>query len=177
VVGPSGAGKDSLIDGARRILAGDPGFHFVRRVVTRQAIGEDHDTMTQDAFDVAEREGAFILSWRAHGLAYGIPAAAQAHRAAGTVAVANASRLAIPEARRHLAPIHIVAVTAAAEALAARIARRGREDAESLRERLRAAAIELPKGPDVTRLDNDGTLDAGIASFVAALRAVRDQAI
>jgi ribose 1,5-bisphosphokinase len=176
VVGPSGAGKDSLIDGARRALAGDAGFLFVRRVVTRPAVGEDHDTMTADEFDAAEQGGAFILSWRAHGLAYGIPASAQRQRAAGIVAVANASRLAIPEARRHLAPIHIVAVTAPAEILAARIAQRGREDAESARERLRSAAIALPKGPDVTRLDNGGSLESGIAAFVAALRRARDQA-
>ena len=177
VVGPSGAGKDSLIDGARRILGDDPGFHFVRRIVTRTAMGEDHDTLSPAAFEEAERAGAFLLSWRAHGLAYGLPISAQDRRVRGSVVVANASRVAIPEARRHLTPLAIIAVTAPAEVLAARIATRGREDEAALRERLRSAAVELPTGADVIRLDNDGALESGIARFVDALRQVRAQAI
>ena len=177
VVGPSGAGKDSLIDGARRELGSDPGYHFVRRVVTRAAMGEDHDTLDLAAFEEAERAGAFLLSWRAHGLAYGLPIAAQDHRARGAVAVANASRAAIPEARRHLTPLTIIAVTAPPEVLAARIAGRGREDEAAARERLRGAAVALPTGSDVIRLDNDGALETGIARFVAVLRGVRAQTI
>lgn len=35
IVGPSGAGKDTLMDYAAARLCGRPGFHFTRRVITR----------------------------------------------------------------------------------------------------------------------------------------------
>ena len=76
VVGPSGAGKDTLINAAREALAGDRRFAFPRRVVTRPAVAalEDHDSVTRAEFALQEANGAYALSWEAHGLHYGLPA-------------------------------------------------------------------------------------------------------
>ena len=95
VVGPSGAGKDTLLDAARGALAGDPRFRFVRRVITRPADpgGEDHEPVTEA--DFATRD--FALQWQAHGLRYGIPADIAVDLAAGLVVVANVSRAIIAE--------------------------------------------------------------------------------
>src|SRR5690606_17796598 len=73
VVGPSGAGKDSVINFARDKLGDE--VVVVRRVVTRTADGgsEDHDSLSAEAFAAAERGGQFALSWEAHGLNYGLP--------------------------------------------------------------------------------------------------------
>src|SRR5688500_15089949 len=72
VVGPSGAGKDTIIDYARMVLKDEPGFHFVRRVVTRPSSvdAEDHDTLSEAEFSKALQSGAFSHQWEAHGLCY-----------------------------------------------------------------------------------------------------------
>src|SRR5580692_8194818 len=98
VVGPSGAGKDTLLDAARRAVADDPRFRFVRRVITRpaEAGGEAHEAVTDAEF--ATRD--FALAWQAHGLRYGIPADIAADLQSGRVLVANSSRgITTPEPR------------------------------------------------------------------------------
>lgn len=173
VVGPSGAGKDSLIDHARSALADDAGIdaRFVRRVVTREADAgaEDHDTLSDDAFTRAEKSGAFALSWEAHGLRYGIPSTVDAEIAAGAVVIANLSRAAIPALRARYPRTLVVEVTAAPEVLAARLAGRGRESAADVMARLARSAGSTPVG-DLT-IRNDASLKQAGDAFVRAIRA------
>ena len=70
VVGPSGAGKDSLLREAARILAADRHIVFPRRVITRPShdATEAHDSLSVADFLEAQAEGRFALSWEAHGL-------------------------------------------------------------------------------------------------------------
>ncbi len=167
VCGPSGVGKDTLIDAAR---AARPDLLVPRRVITRpaEAGGEAHDAADLPAFEAMEARGAFLLSWRAHGLAYGIPAEAGAALAAGRHVLANVSRSVVGEARRRAAPVRVLLVTAPAEALARRLAARGREAEAEIARRLARAELEGPTGPDVTTIVNDD-LAAATAAFLAAL--------
>ena len=96
VVGPSGAGKDTLMGGARAALAQDTRFRFVRRAITRpaEAGGEDHEALNASAFAARQEAGGFALFWEAHGLSYGIPSDIEADLAARRVVIANLSRAA-----------------------------------------------------------------------------------
>jgi phosphonate metabolism protein PhnN/1,5-bisphosphokinase (PRPP-forming) len=165
VVGPSGAGKDTLLDGAKRALAGDPRVRFVRRVITRpaEAGGEDHEPATDAEF--AAR--TFVLQWQAHGLRYGIPDITE-DLAIGLTVVASVSRSVIAEAVRRF-PTRVIEVTAPPDVLAARLAARGRETAADIAGRL-ARQVPLPAGVAVTRVVNDGTPEQGIDRFLRALR-------
>ncbi|MEN2979283.1 phosphonate metabolism protein/1,5-bisphosphokinase (PRPP-forming) PhnN [Tistrella bauzanensis] len=171
IVGPSGAGKDTLIDRARAALAPAGGHVFVRRVITRPAGsgGEDHLAETPDGFARRAAAGDFLLHWQAHGLCYGIPAAIDRDRAAGRIVVANVSRAVIDQARREAAPVRIVVVDAPDAVLAARLAARGREDAADIRARLMRARATMPVGPDVVVVDNGGDLDQATAAFIRAI--------
>ncbi|RUU77437.1 phosphonate metabolism protein/1,5-bisphosphokinase (PRPP-forming) PhnN, partial [Mesorhizobium sp. M7A.F.Ca.MR.362.00.0.0] len=64
VVGPSGAGKDTVIGYARVRFADETRLEFVRRVITRPSdvASEDHDTLADAAFVEAEADGAFAIS-------------------------------------------------------------------------------------------------------------------
>jgi phosphonate metabolism protein PhnN/1,5-bisphosphokinase (PRPP-forming) len=171
VVGPSGAGKDTLLNAARRALAGDARFRFVRRVITRQADpgGEDHEPATEAEF--ATRD--FALQWQAHGLRYGIPADIAGDLASGVVVVANVSRAVIDEAAARF-PVRVIEVTAPPQVLAERLAARGRETAANIAARL-ARAVPLPGNVEVETVLNDAAPEIGTERFLAALnRAASD---
>jgi phosphonate metabolism protein PhnN/1,5-bisphosphokinase (PRPP-forming) len=165
VVGPSGAGKDTLIEAARLALADDPRFRFVRRVITRPADagGEAHEAVSEAEF--AARD--FTLQWQAHGLRYGIPAAVIDDVGLEQVVVANVSRTVVAEAAQRL-PTRVIEVTASADVLAARLALRAREDAADAATRL-SRRVAIPDGVDVETVTNDGSLREGVARFLAAL--------
>jgi phosphonate metabolism protein PhnN/1,5-bisphosphokinase (PRPP-forming) len=166
VVGPSGAGKDTLIDAARVRL---PGLHVVRRVITRPeaAGGEAFEGVTSAEFRRRKAAGAFAIDWRAHGLFYGIPTTIEAPLAAGRTVLFNGSRAALPAARARFPALEVVAVTAPDAVLAHRLAGRGRETAEEIAARLSRAAYALPAGARV--VVNDGSVNEGLARFLAAL--------
>ena len=175
VVGPSGAGKDSLIAWCRQRLAGDPAVVFPRRVVTRTADSgaEDHDAATEAEFEAGVAEGAFALHWRAHGLGYGIPASIAADLAAGRNVVVNVSRAVLDEARRRFPPVRVAVVTAPPEVLAERLRRRNRETVGDIATRLARAAAYAPTGPDVVLIENAGSLEEAGAHLAALVMARR----
>ena len=168
VVGPSGVGKDSVMEG----LAATPGFALVRRVITRpsEAGGEAFDGVTQKAFDRMAGQGAFALHWQAHGLSYGIPAAETARLAQGTDLLVNLSRAVLVEASRRFPGLIVLNLTAAPEVLAARLAARGRETPQDIARRLARADLALPQGLDIRTVDNGGALP----DTIRAARAVLD---
>ncbi len=177
VVGPSGAGKDTLMAGARVALAGDPRIRFVRRAITRpaEAGGEEHRALTEAAFEAERAAGGFALHWQAHGLRYGIPRDIEDDIAQGRVVVANLSRAVLAEADARY-PLLVLEITAPPDVLAARLAARGREDAADVAARL-AREAAVPAGLAVSRVLNDGPVEVGIAALVSALRAAPDQTI
>ena len=169
VVGPSGAGKDSVIAG---VAAARPDLLVVRRVVTRPA-DPTEPFQPSDPQDFARRRdaGEFVLHWDAHGLNYGIPADARAAQLAGRPILFNGSRGALAQAARVLAPLSVIVLDADPAVLAARLAARGREDAAAIAARLDQAGLALPDLPGVPvhRLDNSGALDDTVAALLALL--------
>lgn len=171
IVGPSGSGKDTLIDAARSALASDPRFHFPQRDITRPADagGEDHNPVDVPTFEARRSAGAYALSWGAHALFYGVPVEVEEILRSGISVVVNVSRSVIDEARRRFPPTAVVSLSVPEDVLRRRLAARGRESAEQIESRVARAAAVPVTGPNVFPVVNDGTLETATARFMAAI--------
>ncbi|RXZ32762.1 phosphonate metabolism protein/1,5-bisphosphokinase (PRPP-forming) PhnN [Oxalobacteraceae bacterium CAVE-383] len=171
VVGPSGAGKDSLIDGARASLEASQRFAFAQRVITRPAgaPGEDHLAMDAAQFAAADAAGSFLITWEAHGLRYGLPVALLNALQAGRHVIANGSRAMVKALSGCVPRLVVIEVTAPPEVLAARIKGRGRETGDEIKKRLQRQVDALPEDIETLRVMNDGSLEQGIQRFIFTL--------
>jgi len=171
VVGPSGAGKDSLIEGARAHLGETGRYVFARRTITRPtgAPGEDHNGVTEDQFRSSVSAGEFLITWEAHGLSYGLSTDLLTALSNGRNVIANGSRKMIRELAGLVPRLVVVEVTASVDVLAARILARGRETALQARARVMRQVEPLPVDIETLRVSNDGTLEQGITRFMHAL--------
>ena len=176
VVGPSGAGKDSIITGAAERFDGDPRLAFARRLITRPAAGgtEKHTEISAAGFADLVRQGSVMLSWEAHGSRYGLPASLAGALEGGRCVVANVSRTVVSEARCRFAPVTVVEVSASPDTLAARLAARGRESLSEIESRLRRAGALSSYDADFI-VDNNGALATAVERFTAILRQILDQ--
>jgi phosphonate metabolism protein PhnN/1,5-bisphosphokinase (PRPP-forming) len=172
VVGPSGAGKDTLIAAAKTALAADRRFCFPAREITRPGNtgGEAHIAVTADAFHSRDLAGAYALSWHAHDTWYGIPRIIDDYLATGGIVVVNVSRAVIDAARGRYPGTVIVHVTAPREMLVRRLEGRGRETDRRVAARLERGNWFAVAGPDVITVVNDGEPETAAISFIALLR-------
>lgn len=168
VVGPSGAGKDTLIAAAR---AARPALHVVRRIITRpaEAGGEPFEGVDGAEFAARAAAGAFCLTWDAHGLSYAVPASALDAVDRGEDVVFNGSRAMLAEAWDVFPNLTVILVTAPIGVLADRLAARGRETAPEIAARLARTRYEVPPGIPVRVVENGGRLEDAVAAFLAAL--------
>lgn len=171
VVGPSGAGKDTLMAIAARHFAGRPDVHFVRRVITRdsQAGSEDHTSVSEAGFVAMQQAGAFAVSWDAHGLKYGIPAAVHQELAQGHLVVANGSRSVLHRFADAFPRLKVLNITARPEVLAERLMARGRETREDIMQRLARGSLTVDDRFDVVEIDNSGNVEDAGKAIVATL--------
>ena len=175
VVGPSGSGKDSVIDYARDRLPADANIVFAQRTITRPASagGEKHVAVSEAEFERMLTQGQLAMHWRANGLSYGIGAEIRTWLDYGRTVVVSGSRAHLPAAIADFPGLEVVQVSASVETLRARLGARGREDAAQVEGRLqRAASLSLPPGTPACRIDNDGELAAAGERLLACLLGV-----
>lgn len=151
VVGPSGAGKDTLLGFAKAACAEDPNIVFARRVITREAsAAEDNEEISRDAFEAAKARGDYAVFWEAHNHCYALSITIDDELGAGRTVVANVSRTVIGAIRRAYADVVVVLITAPPQVLAERLATRRRSSDGRLENRLGRIVDDTNAAPDIT---------------------------
>ncbi|ACC72901.1 phosphonate metabolism protein/1,5-bisphosphokinase (PRPP-forming) PhnN [Paraburkholderia phymatum] len=176
VVGPSGAGKDSLLHFAREHVAGSS-ILFAHRYITRETgHNENHIALTREEFAARSAQGLFALEWSSHELHYGIGIEIDAWLDRGCTVVVNGSRAYLSRALKRYQHLEVVHIHAAPHILAARLSARGRETQEQVAARLaRQAPFTLPDGAHLTHIDNSGSLEQAGLAFVDVLKGTAQQ--
>jgi ribose 1,5-bisphosphokinase len=164
VVGPSGAGKDSLMSYARARLqdSGAPAVLFAHRYITRpaEAGGENHVAVTRTEFARMRALHLFALDWESHGHAYGIGREIELWLGRGAGVVMNGSREYLPEAARRFPELCVVSIEVDPAVLRARLETRGRESAREIEKRLARAREYTVDHPRLARVHNNHELAA-----------------
>ena len=170
VVGPSGAGKDTLLRLAQAACADDHDVVFPRRVVTRESSAdEDNVALGPDEFRHALGHGDFAVHWEAHGHSYALPLDINDDIRAGRAVVVNVSRTVIAALRQAYANVVVVAITAPPDVLAQRLAARARHSDGSITDRLARSVDDAAANADVTIL-NAGSADYHGRQLVRVIR-------
>lgn len=171
VVGPSGAGKDTLMDALKQRLEGRKDVCFARRAITREADAdaEDHDTLSRDEFNELVNRNDVALAWQAHDLGYVIPRSYDDFVLSGGTVIANGSRKVLQRACDKYQTAVVLLITAPIEVLADRLAARGRETKEEIRKRLERADLEPENVDNLIRIENTGTIEAAVDQMLRAL--------
>jgi len=174
VIGASGAGKDSLLRGARAQLAGE-NVIFAHRYITRpvELAGENHIALSPQEFRTRQHAGLFAMHWHSHDLDYALGIEINAWLERGLNVVMNGSRAYLDEAaRRYPENLVPVLVRVSPEVLRARLEARGRENAAQIDERLAGAlAFEGLNHPRLCSIQNDTELAYATAQLIEVLRA------
>lgn len=172
VMGPSGAGKDSVLGRARAMLPPEAPVIFAHRYITRphDIGGENHVALSRTEFAMRRAHGLFAYHWHAHGNDYGVGREIHDWRGAGMTVVVSGSRDHFQKTGGLDSLARPVLITAPAERLKQRLAGRGRETALQAAERLdRAGAYDDLADPRLVTIVNDGALDDAARAFVTLL--------
>jgi ribose 1,5-bisphosphokinase len=174
VVGPSGVGKDAILNAARAQLEGRGEVLFAHRYITRaaEAGGENHIWLSEAEFAQRRRLGLWALEWESHSYLYGVGVEIDEWLDAGAMVVLNGSRAALDQAAERYPQLVPVVIEASPEVLRQRLMLRGRENAQEIEERMRrTAALPALAHPRLQHIQNDGALQDAVDALLRILKA------
>lgn len=169
IIGPSGCGKDSLI---RELRHSSIDLHSAKRVITRPSHdeSEDYESVSFEDFETLSHQNAFLFSWQAHGLFYGIRRDILEILEGGNHVIINGSRGALNNMRVQYPDLHPIFIKVDYDILANRLRLRGRENETQIVERMKRATIEIPENCHV--ISNNHTVKDAVSNLEELIRSI-----
>ncbi len=168
IVGPSGAGKDSLLQAGKQAFAHRQDILFIPRYVTRMPDGNEQNYyVDQSAFLTLKQNGFFFIDWQAHGNLYGISLDPLLKKDKHAVII-SVSRTVVPNFEQVFDDVETIVVSAPDAVLRKRLEARGRESAPAMNTRLARMDLEV-MATRLTCFNNDGPLEQMASKFVEVL--------
>ena len=192
IVGPSGAGKDTIMNAVHEVLKNNPEFLFIRRIITRKAgvnSFNDHDETSQnignednigvslEKFFELSQKVSFSLQWFAHGIHYGLPMGIVDEVHKGKIVIANVSRAELEHAKELFGKVYVIEINAPIGILKERLLGRKREKITDIEERLKRAniPIQLPEGAKYCYIDNSGNVKSAVDKMLSILQSLSSE--
>lgn len=192
IVGPSGAGKDTIMNAVHEVLKNNPEFLFVRRIITRKAginSFNDHDETSQnignednigvslEKFFELSQKASFSLQWFAHGIHYALPIGIVDEVHKGKIVIANVSRAKLGHAKELFGKVYVIEINAPIGILKERLLGRKREKITDIEERLKRAniPIQLPEGSKYCYIDNSGNVKSAVDKMLSILQSLSSE--
>ena len=178
VVGPSGAGKDSLLAWLRKQTPLAAPVHWSRRTINRRRSdgpdAEDHESVDAGGFEQLVLDTEFAMHWEANTHRYGIrKSELRGLRDPAACVMVNGSRAHLPRAASDYPGLTVLHITADRAVLRERLQRRGRESADAIEARLRRNVdLAVPGGSLLIEIRNDASLDIAGQQLMERLQAL-----
>lgn len=172
-MGPSGAGKDSLLAWLKTKLHPRTPVHFSRRTIDRpvQPSGELHESVDAGTFAHLRNQDAFSMHWAANGLQYGVRHTELDGLRRDQWVLVNGSRAYLPHALVRFPGMTVLHITAEAEVLRSRLLARQRETLAMVEARVqRAIAFQTPPDCRLLEIHNNTSLDAAGMNLMQSLQ-------
>ncbi|MDO6563876.1 phosphonate metabolism protein/1,5-bisphosphokinase (PRPP-forming) PhnN [Amphritea sp. 1_MG-2023] len=180
LVGASGSGKDSLLEGCRQRLQASHRCFVAHRYITRAPNigGENHIHLSPDEFDMRASMGMFAMQWYSHDYSYGIGSEIDNWLAKGVNVVINGSREYLQIAQHAYPNLIPVLVQVDEEQLRQRLIERGRESEAEIIKRLnrhRQFVDSLPS--NILKIDNNANLQAGVDALLTIINSLAPESV
>jgi len=172
LMGPSGSGKDTLLEAALLQLQADPGLrrHLpvqATRFITRAADagGEAHKSVSPAEFEQQLQQGDFCMHWQAHGNHYGIGTEIMLWLSEGRNVLVNGSRAYLSCAREVVPDLVALLVQVPEDVQRKRLEARARERGTELTARLNRKIDLSTDSEGIFLIDNAVELEDAVQTF------------
>lgn len=161
IIGPSGAGKDTLIQYVRTHLSQTTPMCIAHRYITRdyKSEGENHIELSEEEFNLRATNGLFTFHWEGHSTMYGIGKEIEIWMNSGIHVMMNGSRAYLNQAREKIPDLIPIYISVSKQTLMNRLITRGRESKDEIEQRLNRGQQFVPQAPNLIILQNDGPIE------------------